>query len=170
MSRLDKELEDVRSFHRRFDIWQHSKPGHLSGQKLRERIAFLQEELDELKQALETNDLSDQADALVDLVYVAKGTALMLGLPWEEMWDEVQRANMAKVRGQTKRGNKIDVTKPPGWEPPNHNVILIKHGYKSREWLDSRGHLLPEVSRDDDVHLCTCGYKPDPMCEVHRVR
>ncbi len=43
-------------------------------------------------------DLPKIADALVDLVYVALGTAHMHALPWQKLWDDVQRANMSKER------------------------------------------------------------------------
>ena len=42
----------------------------------------------------------DHYDALIDLTYVAMGTAYMMGLPWQDLWDEVQRANMSKVRAK----------------------------------------------------------------------
>src|SRR3546814_5926129 len=76
-------------------------------------------------------NLAQQADALVDLVYVALGTAVMLGLPWDWLWNDVQRANMAKVRGMTKRGHAVDVTKPPGWQGPQNQRILDLAGYNS---------------------------------------
>jgi predicted HAD superfamily Cof-like phosphohydrolase len=74
------------------------------------------------------------ADALIDLVYVAMGTAHLLGLPWEALWNEVQIANMRKVRAaadasDSKRGSAFDVVKPPGWQPPNIKRILENYGW-----------------------------------------
>jgi hypothetical protein len=43
-------------------------------------------------------DLPKIADALVDLVYVALGTAHLHRLPWEALFTEVQRANVTKER------------------------------------------------------------------------
>lgn len=140
-----KEFQDVRDFHQKFELLCFDKPGHLTQRKLKERIEFMQEELDEfiegagfkynLANDLEFHDpspqdLAKQADALVDLVYVALGTAVMLGLPWDWLWDDVQRANMAKVRGMTKRGHAVDVTKPPGWQGPQTQRILDLAGYQ----------------------------------------
>lgn len=165
----DKELDDVRKFFTKFDIQQFRSPGHLSKRKLQERIDFLQEELNELKAAAETNNLVDQSDALIDLVYVAKGTALMLGIPWEDMWDEVQRANMDKVRGVGKRGNKVDVVKPNDWEPPNHDRLLKAHGYKPKLWVDANGLLREEIAREDREYKCTCVGGRNPACEAQHV-
>ena len=76
-----------------------------------------------------TQDFPEQADALIDLAYVAMGTGVMLGLPWQPLWDDVQRANMSKVRGVTGRGHAVDLAKPPGWVAPKTQEILIAHGY-----------------------------------------
>ncbi len=130
--KLDKELEDVRQFHEKMGFLTFTQPGHLTRRKLRERIDCLSEELNEFILACEIQDLSAQADALIDLVYFAKGTALMLGLPWVEMWDEVQSKNMQKERGQKIRGgslHKVDAVKPVGWQPPDFTKILTRHGY-----------------------------------------
>lgn len=127
-------FSDVFEFHAKYNLLHHEFPVHLTTSKLKERIQFMQEELDEFKDAAIRQDLADQADALVDLVYVAMGTAVMLGLPWQALWDEVQRANMDKVRGVTKRGHPVDVTKPPGWIPPQINDILYAHYYDPEDW------------------------------------
>lgn len=75
------------------------------------------EEVDELGRALEARDLEGALDAVVDAVYVLCGLAVRLGLPLDEAWERVHRANLAKARGAGPRG-AIDVVKPPGWEPP----------------------------------------------------
>lgn len=75
-------------------------------------------------------DLAGQADALVDLVYVALGTAVMMGLPWQELWSDVHAANLRKVRGRTKRDMPLDLMKPEGWVGPQTASILGHHGWK----------------------------------------
>jgi len=126
--------EDVKQFSLKFGMLVYDEPGHMSKRMADERIQFMKEELQEFEDAVASDDLALQADSLVDLVYVAIGTALALGLPWQELWDDVQRANMEKVRGTTHRGNKVDVTKPEGWVPPKGNEILMAHGYDPDEW------------------------------------
>lgn len=50
---------------------------------------------------------------------------------WNELWDDVQRANMSKVRAEkasdSKRGSTWDVVKPAGWVPPQTDAIIAKH-------------------------------------------
>jgi predicted HAD superfamily Cof-like phosphohydrolase len=108
------------------------RPRHLTLRKAMERHDFMAEELGEFYDAAHANDLPLMADALVDLVYVAKGTANLLGLEttWPELWADVQRANMAKERGITHRGNKVDCVKPSGWVPPHTKAILEANGYR----------------------------------------
>ena len=131
---LDGEVEQVRQFQLKFGFLQHRYPVHLTQQRLRERIDCMAEELLEFRQAVDQQDLEGQADALVDLVYFAKGTAVMLGLPWRDLWDDVHRANMGKERGITKRGHAYDAIKPPGWQPPQTRQILHHHGYRRVHW------------------------------------
>jgi predicted HAD superfamily Cof-like phosphohydrolase len=157
---ISHEFRDVYDFHRKFELMASVTPRHLTKRKLKERVEFMLEELQEFASACglyigagETGftqvgvydlnemadepvdqDLGDQADALVDLVYVALGSAVMLGLPWDALWSDVQRANMTKVRGITHRGHAVDVKKPEGWQPPKTEEILKAAGYDRRGW------------------------------------
>jgi hypothetical protein len=143
---MDKELEDVRTFYKKFGILEFGVPGHLTKRKLVERFECMYEELREFNEAVFNQDLAAQADALIDLVYFAKGTACMLGIPWDELWDDVQRANMTKVRGVGPRGHLVDCVKPPGWKGPQTQKILHKHGYRAKA-------ARRENQRDDAIHL-----------------
>lgn len=120
----DNEARDLRDFNQRYQILDHDYPGYLTPRLQEERWRYLTEEVTEFRVA---TSIDEQADALVDIVYIAKGTARMMGLPWEALWDDVQRANMAKVLKSTER-SVHDITKPPGWMPPNGWEILCKHG------------------------------------------
>jgi predicted HAD superfamily Cof-like phosphohydrolase len=144
------EFFDVLTFHSKFGLLINSEPTHLKQCKLNERIEFLQEELDEFKKACAEQDLEGQADALVDLVYVAIGTAVMMGLPWDELWADVQRANMAKVRGVTHRGHKVDCTKPPGWVGPQTGWLLEQAGYNRTRFMGPVGNMIIDERCDDD--------------------
>ena len=91
------------------------------------RTSFLLEELAEYSQAITKKDTAGALDALVDIVYIALGTAWLFNLPFEKAWKEVQRANMEKIRAKDttgKRGTKFDVIKPKGWKPPNIDQIV----------------------------------------------
>ena len=83
-------------------------------------LVRLREEVDEYEEA---DLLSDQADALVDLIYFALGAAHQCGVDIERVWNDVHAANMRKVKGVTKRGDDNDAAKPDDWEPPTHRWL-----------------------------------------------
>jgi predicted HAD superfamily Cof-like phosphohydrolase len=125
---------DVFLFHQKFGLTPPEKPKLLDKDTLAFRKKLIEEEYNEFFQANIAGDLEKAADALVDLVYVAMGTAVMMGLPWQELWDEVQKKNMQKVRAnhpsESKRGSTLDVIKPEGWTPPDHAPALKRYGWK----------------------------------------
>jgi len=116
------DFDMVVEFSTKFDVPVAASPRQLPLDEFKYRHEFLREELDELVEAYEYGDLLKQADALVDLVYVALGTAAMMGLPWGGLFAAVHEANMRKVRAASDDPNKrhrFDVRKPPGWVPPD---------------------------------------------------
>jgi hypothetical protein len=63
-------------------------------------VDFIQEELDELKEAIENNDIVEIFDALLDITYVGLGNgAAVFGLrdKFLEGYAEVQASNLSKI-------------------------------------------------------------------------
>lgn len=125
---MKNNFQDVVDFHKKFGIEQPTTPKLLDPPTMDYRLKFLAEETSEIVKGYYTKDLHEVADGLIDLVYVAMGTAYMMGIPWQELWDEVQRANMSKERAPSasysKRGNSLDVIKPEGWKQPDFTQWL----------------------------------------------
>ena len=92
-------LNDVAEFHRTFHLPVLEYPAIPGADRCALRINLLQEELDELKEAIEEKDITAIADALSDLQYVLSGAVLEFGLggKFKELFEEVQRSNMSKV-------------------------------------------------------------------------
>ena len=131
-------FRDIQRFHEKFGLEPTRDPGHqLPDDVLKFRIKFMFEELQEYVDAVGGSygcpnisidsakfHAEDALDALIDLVYVALGTAFLHRFPFNEGWARVQEANMAKVRASgaddplSKRKHAIDIVKPPGWTPP----------------------------------------------------
>lgn len=127
---MSKYLQDVHEFHAKFKIPQPPCPQPLDVDTENFRIAFMYEELEEYETALVRQDRAGMLDALVDLVYVALGTALMHGFDFDEAWRRVHAANMTKVAGlPTGRHGSLDVSKPEGWVPPSL-LDLVAHGHR----------------------------------------
>lgn len=127
---MSTNFDDVKAFHEKFGVPVGSSPHRFySKEDFLFRYGFMSEELFEFLTAHERDDLPGMADALIDLVYVAMGTAVWLGLPWQELWDEVQRANMSKVPAEKMPDgarHSFDVRKPPGWEPPDVEGVILR--------------------------------------------
>ncbi len=98
MEKLDS-LNQVAEFHKTFNAPILETPQIPSKERAALRVSLLQEELDELKKAIEDNDLVEVADALCDLQYVLSGAVLEFGLgeKFVDLFNEVQRSNMSKA-------------------------------------------------------------------------
>lgn len=91
------ETTDVIEFRRAFGLPIHEKPSNLSRDEMRLHLGLIEEELLELREALEDYDLVETFDALVDLKYVITGMGVHMGLPMDEGWAEVHSSNMSKL-------------------------------------------------------------------------
>lgn len=104
------------------------KPTMLPANRQEYAARHLTEELCEFKYALENSDLPSAVDALVDLIYVAAGRLVEMGVFPMLAFDEVHRANMSKARGtvskRAKSSGGFDAVKPEGWTPPDIQAVL----------------------------------------------
>lgn len=98
MDKIDS-LNQVAEFHTTFKAPILDTPQIPSADRCNLRVELLQEELDELKQAIADNNIVEVADALCDLQYVLSGAVLEFGLgeKFVELFNEVQRSNMSKT-------------------------------------------------------------------------
>ena len=123
-------VKDIADMHCKFGV--NEKVRNFDTEKARAflefRIKFLQEELDEMKNAQNADDV---VDALIDLCVVAIGTLDAFDIDAHEAWNRVHQANMAKEVGvKASRPNPLglpDLIKPEGWTAPTHadNVGLL---------------------------------------------
>jgi predicted HAD superfamily Cof-like phosphohydrolase len=84
--------------------------------------SLIEEEHNELKQALANNDDVEVLDALVDILVVTIGAIHSAGWNAESAWKEVMRSNFAKIDRETGKVRKREdgkVLKPVGWTPPD---------------------------------------------------
>jgi predicted HAD superfamily Cof-like phosphohydrolase len=92
-------LTMVSEFHTLFDAPILDTPQMPDEKRAQLRVSLLQEELNELQEAIDNNDLTEVADALADLQYVLSGAVLEFGLAdrFADIFAEVQRSNMSKA-------------------------------------------------------------------------
>ena len=98
MDKIDS-LNQVAEFHKTFNAPILDQPTIPNADRCNLRVSLLQEELNELKEAIADNDLVEIADALCDLQYVLSGAVLEFGLgeKFVQLFNEVQRSNMSKA-------------------------------------------------------------------------
>jgi predicted HAD superfamily Cof-like phosphohydrolase len=94
-----QSLNSVSEFHKLFDAPILESPQIPNSDRYNLRISLIQEELNELKQAINDNSIVDVADALGDIQYVLSGAILEFGLGenFKEIFDEIQRSNLSKA-------------------------------------------------------------------------
>ncbi len=93
MTNFDK----VGKFMKTFGQEIKNKPSFSSNKINELRISLIQEELDELKEAMNNKDLLELADALTDLLYVTYGAGHAFGIDLDKCFNEVQNSNMSKL-------------------------------------------------------------------------
>lgn len=92
-------LEKVKEFHETFDIPVLSEPTIPDSERCDLRISLLEEEINELKQAILDKDITEVFDAFNDILYILGGSILEFGMQdkFKQGFDEVHRSNMSKA-------------------------------------------------------------------------
>ena len=119
---MTDEQAMVEEFHRKFDILVHASPTIPNETTKELRVRLIQEEFDELKEALAQDDLIALAKEMADLLYVVYGTAVSYGIDMEPVFQEVHRSNLSKVGGYKRADGKW--VKPPTYSPASLEPIL----------------------------------------------
>ena len=90
------------------------------------RIDLIEEELNELKEAVKNNDIVEVADALTDILYVTYGAGHSFGVDLDKCFDEVQRSNMSKlgIDGKPIYNESGKVMKGPDYFAPDLKKII----------------------------------------------
>ncbi len=116
----------VDEFHRKFSILAQVTPSDLNEETKRLRIRLIEEEFDELKEAMAGDDLAAVAKEMADLLYVVYGTAVSYGIDMDPVFREVHRSNMSKVGGYKREDGKW--VKPATYSPARIEPILAEQG------------------------------------------
>ena len=90
------------------------------------RISLINEELEELKEAISEKNLTEVADALTDILYVTYGAGHAFGINLDKCFDEVQNSNMSKLdkNGKPIYNESGKVMKGPNYFKPNLSKLI----------------------------------------------
>ena len=119
-------FEKVGLFMKTFGQEVKNKPG-LSTEKINKlRISLISEELEEFKEAINSNDIKEVADALTDILYVTYGAGHAFGVNLDKCFDEVQESNMSKLGddGKPIYNESGKVMKGPNYFKPDLSKFL----------------------------------------------
>jgi len=92
-------------------------------------VTLIEEEANELADAITAHDQVETVDALIDILVVTIGALHSMGADAEGAWKEVINTNFAKIDKETGKVRKREdgkVLKPVGWTPPNLEPYLKK--------------------------------------------
>ena len=87
----------VGTFMKTFGQEVKTKPSFSTDKINKLRVDLINEELNELQEAMKNNDLLEVADALTDILYVTYGAGHAFGVDLDKCFDEVQNSNMSKL-------------------------------------------------------------------------
>ena len=114
-------FKKVKTFMETFGQEVKIKPSFSTNKINSLRYDLIKEELEELKVAMENNDLLEVADALTDILYVTYGAGHAFGIDLDKCFEEVQNSNMSKLdeNGKPIYSENGKVMKGPKYFKPN---------------------------------------------------
>ena len=116
----------VGTFMKTFGQEVKTKPSFSTEKINKLRIDLINEELDELTEAMNKKDLLEVADALTDILYVTYGAGHAFGIDLDKCFDEVQNSNMSKLgeNGKPIYNDSGKVMKGPNYFKPDLSKFI----------------------------------------------
>lgn len=118
---MHKPQAQVHEFHQAMELTapetytMEGYPGEL-------RVKLLEEETAEFAHAWKKGDRLEMIKELCDILYVAYGAAVSMGLDLEPFFDEVHASNMTKLGGPVREDGKR--LKPAHYKPADMGRVL----------------------------------------------
>jgi predicted HAD superfamily Cof-like phosphohydrolase len=114
----------VRHFHEVAGVPISVGPSILSPGRLSARVEWLREEVNELESA---TTLVDQVDAAVDVIYVALGALVEMGVELQDPLQLVHESNLAKAwpDGSFHKTAAGKIIKPSEWKSPREGLSRL---------------------------------------------
>ena len=118
----------VKTFMETFNQEVKTEPSFSTDQINKLRYDLIEEELGELREAIENKDLLEVADALTDILYVTYGAGHAFGIDLDKCFEEVHSSNMSKLdkNGKPIYNESGKVMKGPNYFKPNLVKFLKK--------------------------------------------
>ena len=131
---MKNQIENIREFQDRIaekiegSLLDRQIPYELRVKAAELRKRLLQEEVDELTEAMDNGDIVEILDAGVDILYIVLGTMHEYELldKFEQAWDLIHKNNMSKLGrdGRVLKNEFGKVVKPTNYKPVNLNTLF----------------------------------------------
>ena len=114
-------FEKVKEFMNTFGQEVKNNPEFPNEKIIDLRKKLIEEEFQELKDAIKDNDIVEVADALTDILVVTYGAGVAFGIDLDKCFEEVHRSNMSKLsqEGKAIYNEFGKVMKGPNYSPPD---------------------------------------------------
>ena len=131
-------FESVKKFMETFGQEIKEKAGFPNDKITLLRYDLIKEELEELKEAVNNNDIKEVADALTDILYVTYGAGHAFGINLDNCFKEVQNSNMSKLGSDGKPiyNDKGKVMKGPNYFKPDLSKFVAWKKITIGSWLE----------------------------------
>ena len=118
---MNKEWYAVKEFHEKFGHPVGKKPMQMSAERSKKRYNWMLEEINEF---IEADEIVEQADAMIDVIYFALGTLVEMGIEPDNLFQIVQEANMSKLwpDGKPHYNSEGKTIKPITWVDPHEKL------------------------------------------------
>ena len=119
-------FEKVKEFMNTFGQEVKNNPEFPDKKIVELRKKLIDEEFNELKEAIDDNNIVEVADALTDILVVTYGAGVAFGINLDKCFEEVHRSNMSKLSedGKPIYNEYGKVMKGPNYSPPNLKKFL----------------------------------------------
>jgi len=99
---MKTNFQKVKEFHETFELDINDKPQFdvftKNPKLVKLRMSLIDEEVNELREAMKNHDMKETVDALADILYVVYGTGVSLGFGnLDNAFDIVHQSNMSKA-------------------------------------------------------------------------
>ena len=154
---MQTNFQKVKEFHETFELDVNDKPQYHvfdeNPQLVKLRMSLIDEEVNELREAIKNKDTKETLDALADILYVTYGAGASFGYSLDKAFDLVHRSNMTKACHTEEEAIKTVEWYKKYYKPNSTELMYDSPAYKlspdKKYWIiynKSTGKILKSIN------------------------